>query len=258
MMATQHELAEQFHKLHAKGNPLVLYNIWDAGSAMTLLELGAKAIATGSWSAAAAQGYGDGQDLPLELVLENLKRIVRVVDVPVTLDFEGGYAESPDELKQNIEQVIDAGAIGINFEDQVIGTDQIYDIDIQSQRIQAVRDAADDKEIPFFINARTDIFLKNAPDDHGQYLDEAIARAKAYAEAGASGFFAPGLRESDQIKVLCEASPLPVNLIKWPGTPSSSEMADLGVSRISHGGNGYHVALNAFKDAAIASLTFRD
>lgn len=257
-MATQQEYAEHFEKLHIKGNPLILYNAWDAGTASVLTELGAKAIATGSWSAAAAQGYGDGQDLPLELVTENLKRIVRVVDLPVSLDFEGGYAEEPALLKKNIVNVIEAGAVGINFEDQVVGTDEIYAIDVQASRIGAIREVASERNLGFFINARTDLFLKNDPESHADHIEEAIKRAHAYAESGASGFFVPGLRDAELIARICEESPLPVNLIKWPGTPSSSEMAELGVARISHGGNGFHVAMNAFKDAAIEALTFRD
>src|SRR5690349_1537045 len=120
-MTTQSERAIAFAKLHVKGDPLVLFNAWDAGTAKAVSEAGAKAIATGSWAVAAANGYTDGEIIPLEEVLANLRRIVRSVDLPISLDFESGYSRSPDELSANTARVIEAGAIGINFEDQIIG-----------------------------------------------------------------------------------------------------------------------------------------
>ncbi|MEN3325707.1 MAG: hypothetical protein V7638_514, partial [Acidobacteriota bacterium] len=111
----QKEKAETFKSLHVKGTPVILYNIWDAGSARTLEQAGAKAIATGSWSVAAAHGFDDGEKVPLSLVLANIKRIVESVALPVTLDFETGYATDLPGLKENIRNVIAAGAIGINF-----------------------------------------------------------------------------------------------------------------------------------------------
>src|SRR4029078_6779392 len=121
----QKEKAEWFKSLHVKGTPVILFNIWDAGSARTLEQAGAKAIATGSWSVAAAHGFDDGETIPLELVLANIKRIVDSVAVPVTLDFETGYATELSALKENIRNVITAGAVGINFEDRIIGADDL-------------------------------------------------------------------------------------------------------------------------------------
>ena len=236
----QIEKANLFASLHKKGNPLVLFNIWDAGSAKAVSEAGARAVATGSWSVAAAQGSADGEKLPLDLAIENLRRIVGAVDLPVTLDFEGGYAESPDELKTNISRVIDAGAVGINFEDQIVGGEGLYSIGQQSARIRAIREASDQSGIPLFINARTDVFLKALPaDETEEQLNEVIERASAYVKAGASGLFAPGLRNADMIRRLCESSPLPVNIFVIPGVPSNAEMAALGVSRISYGPGPY-------------------
>lgn len=255
-MTTQHNKATSFHKLHIKGDPLVLFNIWDAGSARAVEEAGAKAIATGSWSVAAANGYGDGEEMPLEQALENVKRIVSNVTLPVTLDFEGGYTASIEELKTNIEKVIDAGAIGINFEDQVVGGDGLYSIEAQSARIAAIREAAESKSIPLFINARTDVFLKTYPAIHTEeQLDETIARATAYANAGASGFFAPGLRDPKLVRILCERSPLPVNIMVLPDTPSNKEMAVLGVARISYGPGPYRQMIEGLKTAAAAAFS---
>jgi 2-methylisocitrate lyase-like PEP mutase family enzyme len=252
---TQKEKAEAFRRLHVKGSPVILFNIWDAGSARTIEQAGAKAIATGSWSVAAAHGFDDGETIPLDLVLTNIKRIVQSVALPVTLDFETGYATDPSALKENIRNVIAAGAIGINFEDRIIGAEELQTIENQSARIKAVREAADEASIPLFINARTDVFLKTYPAKHDEAeLDEALQRAAAYAEAGASGLFAPGLRDPELIKTLCERSPLPVNILVFPDTPSTQTMAQLGVARISYGAAPYRQMAEALKQAAQTAL----
>lgn len=247
----QKEKAEAFKSLHVKGSPVILFNIWDAGSARTIEQAGAKAIATGSWSVAAAHGFDDGEKIPLALLLANIKRIVDSVAVPVTLDFETGYATDLSGLKDNIRGVIAAGAIGINFEDRIIGGRELQTIDDQSARIKAVREAADETSIPLFINARTDVFLKTYPAQHNETeLEQALQRAAAYAEAGASGLFAPGLRDPDLIEKLCERSPLPVNILVLPDTPPAKTMAQLGVARISYGAAPYRQMSEALKEAA--------
>jgi 2-methylisocitrate lyase-like PEP mutase family enzyme len=250
----QIDKANQFASLHQKGDPLVLFNIWDAGSAKAVAEAGAKAIATGSWSVAAAHGYADGEKLPPDFAIENIRRIVEIVDLPVTLDFEGGYAESPDELKINISCVIEAGAVGINFEDQIVGGEGLYSIENQVVRIRAIREAADETGVPLFINARTDVFLKALPAvETEEQLNQVIERAAAYAEAGASGLFAPGLRNADKIRRLCESSPLPVNIFVIQGVPSNAEMAALGVARISYGPGPYRKMIEWLRsEAALA------
>jgi len=249
-MTTQKQKAGIFRDLHVKGKPLILFNIWDAGSAKVIEEAGAKAIATGSWSVAAANGFADGQELPFDLAMENLERIVRSVDLPVSVDFEGGYATDNSNLKENIKRVIETGAVGINFEDRIIGGDGLYSIEEQSSRISTIREAARETGIPIFINARTDVFLKTYPAVHTEeQLDEAIRRAIAYAEAGASGVFAPGLRDPALIDKLCSASALPVNIMVLPDTPAAGELAKLGVARISHGPGPYRAMAKALKEA---------
>jgi 2-methylisocitrate lyase-like PEP mutase family enzyme len=248
---TQKEKAELFKSLHVKGSPVILFNIWDAGSARTLEQAGAKAIATGSWSVAAAHGFDDGETIPLALVLTNIQRIAESVALPVTLDFETGYATDLPALKENIRDVIAAGAIGINFEDRIIGADELQTVEDQSARIRAVREAAEETSIPLFINARTDVFLKTYPAPHNEAeLEEALRRAAAYAEAGASGLFAPGLRDPELIEKLCDRSSLPVNILALPDTPPAKTMAQLGVARISHGASPYRQMAQALKEAA--------
>ena len=253
---TQKEKAETFKSLHVKGSPVILFNIWDPGSARTIEQAGAKAIATGSWSVAAAHGFDDGEKIPLPLLLANIKRIVDSVALPVTLDFETGYATDLSGLQENIREVIAVGAIGINFEDRIIGADGLQTIEDQSARIKAVREAADDAGIPLFINARTDVFLETYPAKHDEgQLEEALQRAAAYASAGASGLFAPGLRDPDLIEKLCERSTLPVNILVLPDTPPAKTMAQLGVARISHGAAPYRQMSAALKEAAEKALS---
>ena len=250
-MTTQKEKADLFKSLHIKGTPLILFNIWDAGSAKAIEEVGAKAIATGSWSVAAANGFDDGEKIPIDLVFANLERIARSVALPVTLDFEGGYATNIAELKKNISDLIAAGGIGLNFEDRIVGGGGLHSIEDQSARIEAIREAADTAGIPLFINARTDVFLEVYPAENDEaQLQQALQRAEAYAKAGASGFFAPGLRDPNLIRKLCDASPLPVNILFLPGTPPANTMASLGVARISYGASPYRQMIAALKEAA--------
>ncbi|MCJ9751446.1 isocitrate lyase/phosphoenolpyruvate mutase family protein [Neorhizobium sp. BETTINA12A] len=248
--------AAAFAALHRKGNPVIIYNIWDAGTAKAVAEAGAKALGTGSWSVAAAQGYADGENLPLDALLATAKSITAAVDLPLSVDFEGGYAEDPAELAANVARVIDAGAIGINFEDQVVGGSGIYPVEQQADRIRAIRTLADTRDMPFFINTRTDLFLQEGDrTKHAALLDQAIERAKAYAEAGGNGFFAPGLADEGLIETLCKASPLPVNIMMFSGVPSPKRLGELGVGRVSYGPGPYRAMMAKLKEDAAAVFT---
>ena len=132
---TQSEKAARFASLHVPGDPVILYNAWDAGSAKAVAEAGASAIATGSASVAAAHGFHDAEALPLELALANAERVVAAVDLPVTIDFEGGYAVDAEPLAANMKRLAATGAIGCNFEDQVVGGEGLHSIALQSDRI---------------------------------------------------------------------------------------------------------------------------
>lgn len=250
-MTSQKEKALLFVPLHVRGEPLILFNAWDAGSAKAVVEAGAKAVATGSWSVAAAQGYADGEAMPLDLALAGSRRIAEAVDVPVTIDFEGGYAAEPDSVGANAAALIETGAIGCNFEDRIVGGEGLFGMGEQKARIAAIRAAADRAELAFFINARTDLFLHSKPDEHEGLVGEALERGAAYAEAGANGLFVPGLGDEALIERVCAESPLPVNVMVWPGaTPPLRRLAELGVARISHAGGPWRTAMNALKEAA--------
>ncbi len=222
---------ETFAALHVPGDPVVLYNIWDPGSARAVAAAGAKALATGSHPVGDAAGFGDGQKVPLEFVFDNAKRIMAAVDLPLTVDFEGGYAIDPDRTAANVAALAATGAIGCNFEDQVIGGEGVHPLKEQARRITAIRKAVGDH---FFINARTDIYLKTQEHD-AALVDAVIERGKAYADAGASGFFVPRLSDPRQAERVVKQVPLPLNLIAFPGAPDKAVWANAGVARISHG-----------------------
>lgn len=224
---------DDFAKLHIAGDPLVLFNAWDAGSAAAVAKAGAQAIATGSASVAMANGFGDGQEVPIDFALANATRIVNAVDLPVTVDFEGGYADGGGSLAANGRRLADTGAIGCNFEDQVVGTDRLYDIEEQVARIVALREGVGPE---FFLNLRTDIFLKAKPETHDSAMaDEAIERGRAYAAAGANGFFIPGLADLSLVELITASVPIPVNAMHLAGGPGRSGWAGAGIARVSYG-----------------------
>jgi 2-methylisocitrate lyase-like PEP mutase family enzyme len=246
------EKARAFAALHIAGEPLVLYNIWDAGSAQAVARAGAKAVATGSASVAEANGLDDGEAVPLALALNNARRIAAAVDLPVTVDFEGGYSVEADAVGRNVAVLAETGAIGCNFEDQIVGGDGLHSIELQYRRIAAARQAA---PADFFINARTDIFLQAKPGDHDAALvDAALDRARAYADAGANGFFVPLLADLQLVERVCRESPIPVNAMAFPGAPTDAEWASAGVARISYGPFPYRSLRKQLEEAARAAL----
>lgn len=249
---SQQDKAELFNALHIAGEPLILFNVWDAGSAKTVAQASASAIATGSWSVAAAHGYPDGEALPLDLALANLARIVAAVDLPVSIDLERGYGDDPAAVGRTVAKAIAAGAIGCNLEDSKDGH-QFYDIREQSERLRAARNAAEAAGLRFFINARVDLFLRSPASTHDRsLLEQALERAVAYIEAGASGIFVPGLADSALIGAFCKASPKPVNIMAAPGVPPAEELSTLGVARISHAGGPYRRIMRVLEDEARA------
>ncbi|MDR0296456.1 MAG: isocitrate lyase/phosphoenolpyruvate mutase family protein [Rickettsia sp.] len=249
-----------FKTLHRKGNPLVLYNVWDVGSAQAIEKSGAKALATSSWAVAKSHGYEDGEQFPLKLALQNLKNIIEKVKIPVSFDFESGFASELSELTKNVGLIVETGAVGINFEDQIIGQEKVrYSIEEQCNRIKAIKATIKESLLPnMFINARIDIFFQKDISEHNeQYLKEAIERSKAYAAVGADGFFAPGLANHNFIKQLCESSPIPVNIMVQNVTAVKG-FIDLGVSRISYNPFPYIAVMQELGKSATEALACID
>lgn len=221
---------EQFRALHVPGDPLVLFNIWDAGSARVVAEAGANAIATGSYGVAESLGLSDGETVPLGLVLANLERIVSVTDLPVSIDVEAGYGDSAEEVAASIARARDAGAAGINMEDRLPGEDALVPVAGQAERVHAAASTG------VFVNARCDVFRgRDAAADGKPLVADTLERARAYADAGAGGLFVPFLADADCIAAICEGSPLPVNVLWSPPCGDRAALAAMGVARISHG-----------------------
>jgi len=242
---SQIDRAHDFARLHITGKPLILYNIWDAGSANAIAKAGAQAIATGSLSVAVAQGFADGENIPLNFLLHIVRRISVTVALPLSVDFEGCFAVEPVDVGANVTRVINAGAIGVNFEDQVVGGSGLYPEKEQCLRLEAARGAAKQTGVPLFINARTDLFLKETDrDKHKDLIPEAKARAAAYLDAGASGFFVPGLVQPELIAEICDQVTMPVNVMMRSGAPDMKTLASLGVARISFGPGPYFKAMD--------------
>jgi methylisocitrate lyase len=254
-MDNQRRKVEQFRALHIRGTPLILFNIWDAGSAKAVAAGGAKAIATGSWAVANANGFSDGERIPRALAIDNLRRIVGATDLPVTIDLESGYGDASEGVGESIALAIDAGAVGCNLEDSFPENGKLRGKVDQAERIRRARQTADAVNIRFFINARTDVFFQRPPEQHDQAMVlEAIERARAYAKAGADGLFAPGLANLTLIARLAEASPLPLNIMVGDATPPVRALAEHGVARVSHGPGPYLLAMKALQEAARAAI----
>ncbi|SEJ40109.1 isocitrate lyase/PEP mutase family protein [Frateuria terrea] len=254
-MSTQNDKARLFHCLHVPGQPLVLFNAWDAGSARAVAEAGAQAIATGSWSVAAANGFADGEHLPFAFALDNLRRIVAAVAQPVTIDLESGYGDAPALVSATVAAALKGGAVGCNLEDSFPTDGRLRDMRDQTARLAAARQAAEDAGVGMFINARTDVFFQKPADVHDMAMvDAALERAHAYADAGASGLFVPGVVNEPLIARLAEASPLPLNIMVMPGVPGRARLAELGVARISHGPGPYRGAMQWLAEAARAAM----
>lgn len=228
----------KFAALHNASTPLILFNIWDAGSAHAVANAGAKAIATGSAGLAGAQGYDDGEQMPFVQLVETVKQIVGAVGLPLTVDMESGFADGLDELTSNAEALLAAGAVGCNLEDRLIGADGLRGINEQCERIAEVAGAG------LFVNARTDTFLgplmAGEDPNRSDLVDDAIDRATAYAKAGAGCVFVPGLSDPDLIVRLCAEAggnecDVAINVMRLPGMVSNAELAKLGVARISYG-----------------------
>jgi 2-methylisocitrate lyase-like PEP mutase family enzyme len=241
---------ETFAALHVPGDPVILYNIWDVGSAQAVMRAGAKALATGSHPVADANGWPDGEGVPIDFALANVKRIVDSTELPLTVDFEGAYSDDPDQGADNVVRLAATGAVGCNFEDQVIGGEGVHPITLQAKRIEAIRRAVGDQ---FFINARTDLYLQSQSHDSA-LVEQAIERGKAFADAGASGFFVPRLSDAEQIEWIIREVPLPLNLIAFPGAPPKADWASAGVARISHGPHPHRALMAKFEEMARAAI----
>jgi 2-methylisocitrate lyase-like PEP mutase family enzyme len=248
---TQQQHAETFHGLHKKGDPLVLFNAWDVATAKAIAKT-SPAVATSSGAVASALGYADGEGVPFDMVTGLVSRISASVPVPVSIDLEAGYGDTPDAAAKSAAEILKAGAIGINIEDGLsAGKRQLVSPQQHAAKIKAVRNTAQQVGIRLFINARTDPFLLKfgSPD---QCLNEAARRAKAYADAGADGIFVPGLTDLALIEKFVQLTPLPVNIMVMQAVPEIGDLACAGVRRVSLGPWPMMAAMRVIGQAAAA------
>ena len=241
-MATQQEKAERFRALH-EGDPFLIPNPWDAGSARVLEALGFEALATTSSGFAFTLGRRDG-DVSLDEVLTHTKLLAEMTSVPLSVDLENGYGAEPEQAARAITRAADAGAVGGSIEDYD-PAGHLYDQGQATERIAAAVEAAKSLPFSFTLTARAENHIRGNPD-----LDDTIARLKAYEEAGAHVLYAPGLRNGDDVRTVCEAVGRPVNVLAHAGL-SMQEVVEAGAQRVSVGGALAWVAAQALTDAAL-------
>ncbi|WP_028798928.1 isocitrate lyase/PEP mutase family protein [Streptomyces sp. 142MFCol3.1] len=225
------ETAAAFRALHVPGRPLVLPNAWDAASARIVEEAGAPAVATTSAGLAWGLGRPDGDRLDRAAALGAVARVCAAVRVPVSADIESGYAQDAQGVTDTVRAVLAAGAVGVNIEDALYeGGAPLRPVGDQAERIAAARAAADAADVPLYVNARIDTCLRGAGG-----IDETLERAAAYLAAGADGVFVPGVADPVTVKALVDGVDGPLNILVGPGAPTVSELAALGVARVSAG-----------------------
>jgi 2-methylisocitrate lyase-like PEP mutase family enzyme len=235
------EKAARFRALH-EGEAFIIPNPWDAGSAKVLAGLGFEALATTSSGHALTLGRQDG-NVTLDELVEHVETIDQATSLPVSVDLENGFGSEPGDAATAIARAAEAGAVGGSIEDYDPGG-EIYDFDHAVERVAAAREAARALDFPFTLTARAENHVHGNPD-----LDDTIARLQAFERVGVDVLYAPGLRDGDQIRAVCEAVSKPVNVLARPGL-SVSEIVDAGAQRISVGGSLAWVAIEAMADAA--------
>jgi len=249
MRATQADKAKRFQTLHARAGAFVIPNPWDAGTARILTKLGFEALTTTSAGLAFVLGRRDGDgSVTRDDALANAKAIIDATDLPVAADLENGYGDAPEAAAETIRLAAATGLVGASIEDATGDeTHPIYDIAHAAERVAAAAEAARALPFPFMFVARAENFLHNKPD-----IDDTIRRLQAFEAAGADVLYAPGIIKADHIRAVCSSVSKPVNVIMGiKGAPFSvSQLAALGVKRISVGSSLSRAALGAFVRAA--------
>jgi 2-methylisocitrate lyase-like PEP mutase family enzyme len=250
LASEQTKKAVAFRAMHGRPEPLVLVNVWDVASARIIEELGFPAIATTSAGIAFSKGFPDGQKIPSDEMMAAIEDIAMTVKVPVTADAEAGYGDSPESAARTARGLIMAGAVGMNFEDATGQSEHpIASLNLQLERIHAIRETGRKLGVPLVLNARTDVYLLQVGDPTTRY-DEALKRLQAYRDAGADCVFAPGLTDPETIRRLVLDLSCPLNILALPGSPSVRELTALGVKRISLGSGPMRAALGLLRRLA--------
>lgn len=247
MTLTTLDRAHRFRSLHDPRRPLLLSTVWDVASALVAEDAGAPALATTSAGVAWSRGLPDGDHLGRAEALAVVAAVVGAVQVPVSADLEGGYAETAAGVSETVRGVVQAGAVGINLEDGPRSPEET------GRRVAAARVAADDEGVPLFVNARCDVYLRGLVEP-GARLAETVRRAACYVDAGADGIFVPGVVDPETIAALAASLQVPLNVMVGPGAPAPAELSGLGVARASLGSAVAQAAYTAVRRATVDLL----
>jgi 2-methylisocitrate lyase-like PEP mutase family enzyme len=253
-LSSQSEKAEKLRGLHDRKKVLILPNAWDVPSARVFEDAGFPAVATSSAGMMVSLGYPDGEEIPVDEYVSAVRKIARVVAVPLTVDIVGGFGEGPEDVAKTVKSVVDAGAVGINIEDFVHSTKQLLSVEKQVGRLQALVNLQKSINVPFVINARTDAFRFGSGDESAK-LDEAIRRGITYRDVGADCLYPMGLTDAASISKFVKAVDFPINVMVRKGLPSVSELQRLGVARVSFGPSASYAAMGLLKRASEEVLT---
>ena len=232
---SQSAKAQTLLDLHNNGKLLILPNVWNPIGARMLEAKGFPAVATASAAIAESLGYGDGEQIKLDTMLDMVARIARSVDVPVTADFEAGYSDTIAGLQENISSLLNTGAVGINFEDGLEGSSNLRPMPEQVQRIQAVREVAEIRGVHLVINARADSFFVEGFSSDEELIEDVVTRCNAYIQAGADCVYPIGRGDKETLSILRKRIKAPINVLATAKTASLKELQGLGIQRVSFG-----------------------
>lgn len=242
--------AKAFHDLHYKQNFLLLPNIWEPMGAALLEQIGFGAVATGSGAIANTNGYADGEKMPVDEVYRVVETIVQAVNIPVSVDFEAGYASNHKELEENIEKLIDIGVVGLNIEDSDPATGKMIPIEDQCNKIKIIKDVSARRGVEIFINARTDAYIHGTSTEAGYAISESLKRGEAYKKAGAHCIYPITMHDENEIKQMVNVLKMPINILTIKGIPEFKILRKIGVARVSLGSSFLKIAIKAMKSSA--------
>jgi len=248
-LISQASKAEVFRALHDRKRVLVLPNAWDVPSARVFEDEEFPAIATSSAGMLVSLGYPDGEDIPNTEFVSAVKRIAKVLSVPLSVDVVGGFGDTPEGVAKMVRAVISAGAVGINIEDFVHSTKKLLPLEKQEARLRALFRLQKSMGIRFVVNARTDA-LRYAPGDDDARLEEAIRRAAAFRDLGADCVYPMGLTDASSISRFVRALDFPTNVMVREGLPPVTELKRLGVARVSFGPSASYAAMGLLRRAS--------
>jgi len=248
----QQEKAKKFYDLHHSGKLLILPNIWDPLGALLLEDLSFPAVASASAAIAFTNGYDDGENIPFDSLLALLKKIVNSVNIPVSADIESGFAQSDQQLIENIKQFLETGIVGINVEDTDKKTNSLLSVELACERIRLIKKTSEEMGISLFINSRTDVYIRGKGFDTPESkLEETLKRGSAYRNAGADCFYPITMNREEDIKKTVDQLRMPVNVLVMDGIPKLNVLNEMGVARVSLGPGFLKTAIQSMKNLAI-------